>query len=158
MSIRMKCDTCSKSFSVSDEKAGKRVRCPGCKEVLTVPSDDEEEFEPTPAPRARKAAGQKKKKAAKSQMPWLLIGIGGGVLVVVIVVGFLLMRGPDKPAEVAQPAPPNGAVPAMPNTNAATPSAVTAPGTSPANPPAVPSTPANVAWTVKADPVPQPIE
>jgi phage FluMu protein Com len=154
----MKCDTCSKSFSVSDEKAGKRVRCPGCKEVLTVPSDDEEEFEPTPAPRARKAAGQKKKKAAKSQMPWLLIGIGGGVLVVVIVVGFLLMRGPDKPAEVAQPAPPNGAVPAMPNTNAATPSAVTAPGTSPANPPAVPSTSANVAWTVKADPVPQPIE
>ncbi len=154
MSIRVKCDSCSKSFAVSDEKAGKRVRCPGCKEVLTVPSDDQE-LEPEPASRPRKASGQKKKKAAKSQAPWLLIGIGGGVLVVVIVVGFLLMGGPDKPAEVAQPAPPNGAAPAMPNANPATPPA---PGTPTANAPATPSTPVSVAWAAKADPVPQPIE
>lgn len=157
MSIRMKCDSCFKSFAVSDEKAGKRVRCPGCKEVLTVPSDDEE-LEPAPAPRSRKASGQKKKKAAKSQAPWLLIGIGSGVLVVVIVVGFLLMSGPDKPAAVVQPAPPNGVAPAMPNANAAIPPAVAPPGTPPANAPAPPSTPVNVAWAVKPDPVPQPIE
>lgn len=156
MSIRVKCDSCSKSFAVSDEKAGKRVRCPGCKEVLTVPSDDEE---PEPAPRPRKASGQKKKKAAKSQAPWLLIGIGGGVLVIAIVVGFLLMGGPDKPAGVAQPAPPDGVVPAMPNASP------TVPGTSPANAPTTSSTaapaasaPTVVAWAVKADPVPQPIE
>ncbi|MBC7815888.1 MAG: hypothetical protein IAG10_03200 [Planctomycetaceae bacterium] len=162
MSIRVKCDSCFKSFAVSDEKAGKRVRCPGCKEVLTVPSDDEE---PEPAPRPRKASGQKKKKAAKSQAPWLLIGIGGGVLVVAIVVGFLLMGGENKPADVAQPAPPNGAAPAMPNANAVTPAVPIVPGTPTANAPTTPSTaapvvsaPTEVAWAVKADPLPQPIE
>lgn len=151
MSIRMKCDSCFKSFAVSDEKAGKRVRCPGCKEVLTVPSDDDE---PEPAPRPRKATGQKKKKAAKSQAPWLLIGIGGGVLVIAIVVGFLLMGGPDKPANVAQPAPLfNEALPPEINAELAALASKNAPGT-PTSSTAAP----DVAWAVKTDPLAQPIE
>lgn len=37
MAIRLKCN-CGKDLSLKDELAGKSIRCPGCKEVLKVPS------------------------------------------------------------------------------------------------------------------------
>jgi hypothetical protein len=36
--IALKCPHCAKGIRAPDEQAGKRVRCPGCKEVLTVPA------------------------------------------------------------------------------------------------------------------------
>ncbi len=37
MSITFKC-ACGKTLSVADEKAGKKARCPGCKEIIEIPA------------------------------------------------------------------------------------------------------------------------
>jgi predicted Zn finger-like uncharacterized protein len=37
MAIVFTCDKCGKQLSISDESAGKRVRCPGCNTTITVP-------------------------------------------------------------------------------------------------------------------------
>ncbi len=39
--IRLKCETCDRALSVDAEKAGKKLRCPGCQSVITVPSASE---------------------------------------------------------------------------------------------------------------------
>ena len=36
------CPKCDKRIQVSDEKAGKKGKCPGCGEILTIPSPEEE--------------------------------------------------------------------------------------------------------------------
>jgi ribosomal protein S27E len=36
--IHITCQHCSRDIRVADEHAGKRIRCPGCKEVLTLPA------------------------------------------------------------------------------------------------------------------------
>jgi hypothetical protein len=68
MSIKFSCPHCHKAFNVKDELAGKRSRCPGCKQVLTIPipiwqGPDLEAMaaaaladEPAPAPAAAAAA------------------------------------------------------------------------------------------------------
>ena len=148
MSIRVTCDSCSKVFGVSDQKAGKRVRCPGCEEIVTVPMDDEE-----PVQRPRKASGSKSKKKSKKSLspPWLAIGIGGGVVVIIAVVAIVLMSGKNDPAQVAQPAPPGNAAPGTPTAPPSTsvPAATTT---------AAPKTAAAVAWSVTADSPPQSIQ
>src|SRR5262249_38318977 len=46
MPIRIPCD-CGKKILVKEELAGKKVRCPGCKAVLVVPTPaDDEELDP----------------------------------------------------------------------------------------------------------------
>lgn len=35
--MKFSCPTCGKVLNVKDEFAGKKARCPSCKEVLTVP-------------------------------------------------------------------------------------------------------------------------
>jgi len=35
--MKFSCPSCGKTLNVKDEFAGKKARCPGCKEVLTVP-------------------------------------------------------------------------------------------------------------------------
>jgi hypothetical protein len=40
MSIRFNCPHCNKSLKVNAELAGKRARCPGCKQALTIPALD----------------------------------------------------------------------------------------------------------------------
>jgi hypothetical protein len=35
--MRFDCPSCGRTLNVKDEYAGKKARCPGCKEVLTVP-------------------------------------------------------------------------------------------------------------------------
>lgn len=50
MAILVRC-SCGKSFSVKDEYAGKRGRCPSCQKVVTVPAaDDEAEIPLAPSP------------------------------------------------------------------------------------------------------------
>jgi phage FluMu protein Com len=36
--IQLKCPHCSKDIRAADEHAGKKIRCPGCKEVLPLPA------------------------------------------------------------------------------------------------------------------------
>lgn len=38
MMIQLKCPHCGKDMRAGDEHAGKKVRCPGCKEVVTLPA------------------------------------------------------------------------------------------------------------------------
>lgn len=37
MPIKVQCESCNKKFAVKDEFAGKRVRCPDCREVVKIP-------------------------------------------------------------------------------------------------------------------------
>lgn len=48
--IQFNCPSCEKQFSLADDYAGKRVRCSGCKEVATVPSNIR--TAPRPSPKA----------------------------------------------------------------------------------------------------------
>src|SRR5262249_5719676 len=40
MSIRFNCPHCQKSLKVSAELAGRRARCPGCKQAIAIPTLD----------------------------------------------------------------------------------------------------------------------
>lgn len=40
--LRIQCDFCHRALSVSPEKAGKKIRCPDCQTVLTIPQADPE--------------------------------------------------------------------------------------------------------------------
>ncbi len=44
MKIEFKCDHCGQRYKVSDEKAGRRIRCRTCREVFRIPSIFDEEF------------------------------------------------------------------------------------------------------------------
>jgi predicted RNA-binding Zn-ribbon protein involved in translation (DUF1610 family) len=59
LTIEFSCDHCGKSLSTSDEKAGRKAKCPQCGEVLVVPAlaatddgfdDDDEADGPPPLP------------------------------------------------------------------------------------------------------------
>jgi hypothetical protein len=90
MAISLTCE-CGKRLTVKDELAGKRVKCPGCATILTVPSFEEEapvrRRSPTPSryeeddeetgPLSRK----KKSRRADESNKLLWIGAGAGVLV-----------------------------------------------------------------------------
>src|SRR5262245_54237271 len=82
MPITLSC-TCGKALKLKDELAGRRVRCPACSGVLTVPAAEEEiiETELTEEPDAtaedgpgataedRPAGERKKKKKKKKRKP-----------------------------------------------------------------------------------------
>jgi ribosomal protein S27E len=55
--IQVKCPHCSRDIRAADEHAGKRIRCPGCKEVLPLPAAAT--AVQTAAPRPAPAAIQK---------------------------------------------------------------------------------------------------
>jgi hypothetical protein len=78
MPISLRC-SCGRALKVKDELAEKKIRCPACKGVLTVPAksisadevmleviDDEEE---TPPPRPRRSSIQAKPPEAKPAKP-----------------------------------------------------------------------------------------
>src|SRR5260370_6218107 len=52
--IQVKCPHCSKDIRAADEHAGKKIRCPGCKEVLPLPAAATavQSAAPRPAPAA----------------------------------------------------------------------------------------------------------
>ena len=100
MSIRLKCEKCGKALQTADGLAGKRVRCPGCKAVLTVPMPpanppleevlvlEESPAAPGPVP-AEGPTSQAAAKAApvgkKKKTGWI-IGLVAAVLAVGLVV------------------------------------------------------------------------
>lgn len=117
MPIKVECD-CGKKLSVKDELAGKRVKCPACQELLTIPKsaaeedpaeddwDDGEADEPS-SKRNRKSRGGnaaasskagKKTKGKSSSSPnrGLLIGLSATGVVVLVVAAWMMW--PKKPA------------------------------------------------------------
>jgi hypothetical protein len=100
MAINLSCD-CGKKLAVKDEMAGKKVKCPGCGSVLTVPAatgDAEEASEPAVA---RTSDTSTPKKSSKTL--WIVGGVGvlllsccclGSVTTAVIVV--FALGGPEK--------------------------------------------------------------
>jgi len=98
MAISLTCE-CGKKLAVKDELAGKRVKCPGCGDLLTVPSlsekepvkrpataaaDDEEDQDEERPLKKKKKKGHRSSKSGKSV--WIAAGVG------VVVLGFLLPR------------------------------------------------------------------
>jgi hypothetical protein len=94
----MTCE-CGKRFGVSEDLAGRRIKCPGCGATLSVPEgekvtttrrrpdpekDDREDDRP--APRRREEEDEPDDRPARrggSILPWV---IGGGVLLLVLVI------------------------------------------------------------------------
>jgi predicted Zn finger-like uncharacterized protein len=105
MPIPIDCPHCNGRFRASDAVAAKKVRCPKCQELVSVPfPPDEEEREEreertatmtrrrmvveedTPAPRRRKDKLSQK----SSSLPMILV-IGGGVLILILMGGASLV-------------------------------------------------------------------
>jgi hypothetical protein len=133
----VKCD-CGKSLNLAEKYAGKRVRCPGCNEVLQVPDEEgvveeavaksikkKQQLQAKPEPDTDEDRPQPRRKA-KAQPSFmsqygLYLGIAGGAIVVgVVVLVIVLMRnrsddnkGPavtDNSGDV-KPSGPRGPVP-----------------------------------------------
>src|SRR6188508_1648560 len=49
MHVTVSCPACRKPLKVAEESVGKRMRCPGCKEVFTCPKEAETPMVPTVA-------------------------------------------------------------------------------------------------------------
>lgn len=88
MSIHIRCRECGAEYPVSDEMAGRTVRCKECDARVEVPEDDE------PAPRRRS-----RRRADKSSNTTMILLIVGGVLCVACVlcsgagvVGYLVLN------------------------------------------------------------------
>src|SRR4051794_22542970 len=98
--MRVTCP-CGKVLTLDDKLAGKRVRCPACREVLTVSDAGGE----SPPPPSRAAAPEepddsttrprkkKRKKEASSAAPVLLAGAAAFLLIAGVVAATLVMRG-----------------------------------------------------------------
>jgi hypothetical protein len=72
MAIQFVCD-CGKKISVGEDLVGKRVRCPACQHVVTVPTDDDGDERDD---QSRSRPDKTKKKSSTV----LYIGLGAGVL------------------------------------------------------------------------------
>lgn len=120
MGIRVTCKACETSFSVADDRRGKKIRCKECEEICVVPSGgnsggasngkrkrdaDDERSTPDDDERPRS------KKAAKGGNLMLPLALGGGavVLVLFLLCGgggaayFLFFKGRPAPAQDNQP-------------------------------------------------------
>ncbi len=99
MPIRVKCDACKKTLSVKDHLAGKRIKCPLCQAVNTVPTAGPAKDSPPSA-----------KPAAKKPAPGIPAPVPGGAK-------------QTKPVAKAKPAADkpatNGTPPAAPKSNGA---------------------------------------
>lgn len=128
MPIPVKC-ACGKKFALKDELAGRKVKCPTCQQVLSVPKpkvveepdepwevddDFDEDVAPAKSKLGKKSAsvgakGKRGKSGKKSSgsSRGLIIGLlaGGGLLVVGLLVWLLL---PGKPTETVVVNPAGG--------------------------------------------------
>lgn len=46
MPIQLECNSCGRRLKVKDERAGRRIRCPGCQEAIEVPADADDFDDP----------------------------------------------------------------------------------------------------------------
>jgi DNA-directed RNA polymerase subunit RPC12/RpoP len=84
--IRFACGSCSRSYEVPEEAAGKKTKCPQCGQLLTVPVLAAEgapaETEPSPSP----------------WNPWLILSCSLGAAFLVLLVVATLPQKPDRPS------------------------------------------------------------
>ncbi len=112
MAITMECPYCARRFQVSDEKAGKKVKC-SCKKVLEVPekteftnfldeeldvktdpvicTDPDEWIEAMGATPEIAEQLQKRMKVSPASNSKLMAGLAGAVLVILLVVVAVVM-------------------------------------------------------------------
>ncbi|MDB5336897.1 MAG: hypothetical protein JWN70_2516 [Planctomycetaceae bacterium] len=119
MSLLVACPNCEKTLKMKDEAAGKKVRCPDCATVISIPATstdsdddfangleetvspqrkrrvpkDDDNFDDMPVlkPRSQKSSKKKANKLQSSETNWLLIGgCGGGGLVAILLVVMLV--------------------------------------------------------------------
>ena len=125
MAIRLRCDNpaCRKGLRVSDELAGKRIKCPACGHVTVAAGQG---IKSGPAPGDSAPGGSKpapastpRPRARRSPWPWVAAG-GAAVGALVLVVGFVVFNraassktpSRDPNVEVAErPQPPSPAEP-----------------------------------------------
>jgi predicted Zn finger-like uncharacterized protein len=62
MAITLSCPSCKNRLKVKDELAGRKVKCPKCKEVTRVPELDESDVKPPPIEEDEAAPPVQKKK------------------------------------------------------------------------------------------------
>lgn len=112
--IRFSCTNCGAAFKVKDEHAGKRVKCPKCSTVNTVPDAsaeeaDEEEAAPVAAKAAPVSAASRRKRGKASRSggggrrahktegtpKWMAPVIILAVVVGAVIVALQYMGGPD---------------------------------------------------------------
>ncbi len=68
MSIQLECDFCGRVIKAKDEYAGRKMRCPGCREVITVPRGDDDftdEYDDEAPVRKRPSASASKRRGKR---------------------------------------------------------------------------------------------
>ena len=95
MPIAVYCCACDRSLKVKDDLAGRKIKCPDCGKLLTVPDEEAEE-----RPRKRNRDEDeddrpRRKKEKKRSKKGLIIGlsVGGGVLAIGLVVLLIVLFG-----------------------------------------------------------------
>jgi predicted Zn finger-like uncharacterized protein len=91
MSIFVRCPECQAKFRVADDKAGKKLRCRECGEVIRVPDGDGDELLDE-VPTRRKTRVRSRNRSRKNQTPLLAIG-GATLAVLLLVVLVISFRG-----------------------------------------------------------------
>lgn len=161
MPISVRCP-CGKKYSVAEDKAGKRIRCKACGEIMEVPDDDElevleeedetddEVFEAAPRRRTGAARSSQSRRSKKSNnaLPLIIAAVAlGGVLVIGVAVFAIRAGGANPNPAPGQPPvamnPPN-TVPGAAPTGMAPPNG----SNNPASTPASPAPAAGTAWVV----------
>jgi S1-C subfamily serine protease len=107
MSIRIACPRCRNTLKVSDDSAGKRLRCPGCQAMLqipvgavaTVPAPDDAFMEDTRSLPRRRSPDEPRRSARKTKTPnhafwWSIAGASAfGVLLLAVILIVALKGG-----------------------------------------------------------------
>jgi hypothetical protein len=176
--IPVKCSSCSKTYRVKDELAGKTFRCRDCGETVRVgngqaPTKTAPRRRPEPKPEARlparkstRASGnassrggkRKSKKAASgSKTPLLIAGIAGLVLVVGGAAFFMRSNDPVTEQEQTADTTPGEDLPPQESVVATTTPDVSAQGPAQVSTTPNPAPQSSLAPTVAAAPQPAPI-
>src|SRR5712691_3845692 len=112
MSISVRCQ-CGKKYSVSDDKAGKRIRCRACDQVIEVPDDrwgdddevyaedaaEADEFDQTSRRRSRPSRSRPpRRQPSNNALPLIIAGaVVGGLLVLGVAVFAFRVAGANPP-------------------------------------------------------------
>ena len=135
MSIRVSCDSCESQFRVDDQHAGKRVRCPQCQGVATVPSASPSRSAEAPPRSVRPPAERESRRemparnstrsrkpvsnrsSQESSTPWTMIAGAAAAVLLLGGGGIFLVRqltGNDASADVASALTPGSVPPTTP--------------------------------------------
>lgn len=140
MAIQVTCDSCFYTFSVKDEHAGKKGKCPECGEAVPIPGRGSRPSGSRAAPSASSPSPRRsssRKEASESNQGTLIAaGIAGGIVVVGLAFFLFLRSGGSAPSNApAQPVATNNTpAPPVASPPSAAPAAPIAAGTAPLAP------------------------